>query len=50
LFGALVSLLGITGLFVVVGWFVLVANLIWIIYRITKGLLRLNEDRPMYEV
>jgi len=49
-FGLLWSLLGITGLFVVVGWFVLVANLIWIIYRITKGLLRLNEDRPMYEV
>ena len=34
---------------VIIGFFVLVANFIWIIYRIVKGLLRLNDNRPMYE-
>ena len=38
---------GIT-FFVVVGWFILVADLVWFIYRIVKGWLRLNENKPMY--
>jgi len=33
---------------VVVGWAVLVANFVWMIYRIVKGFLRLNENKPMY--
>ena len=32
----------------VIGWFVLIANAIWIIYRIVKGWLNLNDDKPMY--
>jgi uncharacterized membrane protein len=32
---------------VVVGWFVLIADAIWIIYRIVKGWLYLNDDKPV---
>ena len=31
-----------------IGYFILVANGIWIIYRIVKGWLYLNDSRPMY--
>jgi len=48
-FGLLWGVLGAIASLVIVGWFVLLANLVWIIYRIVKGWLRLNENRPMYE-
>ncbi len=32
---------------VIIGWFVLVADAIWIIYRIVKGWLRLAERREV---
>ena len=35
-------------LIILVGWLVLAANGVWIIYRIVKGWLRLNDDKPMY--
>ena len=31
----------------IVGWFILAADAIWIIYRIVKGWLNLSENRPM---
>ena len=31
-----------------VEWLILVADGIWIIYRIVKGWLRLNDNHPMY--
>jgi uncharacterized membrane protein len=34
--------------FVVIGFFILFANLIWFIYRIVKGFIKLNENKPMY--
>jgi len=34
-------------LLVLVGWFVLVAAGIWIIYRIVKGALYLNDGKPL---
>ncbi|MGZ5006343.1 MAG: DUF4870 family protein [Methylobacter sp.] len=47
-FGLLWGALGaITALFVI-GWVILAANGIWIIYRIVKGWLRLNDRKPMY--
>jgi uncharacterized membrane protein len=47
-FGLLWSGLGaITALFIV-GWFILIADGIWIIYRIVKGWVRLNDGKPMY--
>jgi uncharacterized membrane protein len=36
--------------FALIGYFVFVANLVWVIYRIVKGWLFLSEDRPMYAV
>lgn len=47
-FGVLWSVLGTMTLVFVIGWFVLVADGIWIIYRIVKGWLRVNENKPMY--
>ncbi|HEY8219571.1 MAG TPA: hypothetical protein VIF86_05675 [Methylobacter sp.] len=47
-FGMLWGVLGAITFMFIVGWFVLIANGIWIIYRIVKGWLRLNEGKPMY--
>lgn len=33
---------------VVVGYFIVLANLVWTIYRIARGWLRLNDGKPMY--
>jgi uncharacterized membrane protein len=46
-FGLLWGVIGAILLLVLVGWFVLVANAIWIIYRIVKGWLNLAENKPM---
>jgi uncharacterized membrane protein len=35
-------------MFIVIGWFVLIADLVWFFYRIVKGWLHLNEGKPMY--
>ena len=47
-FSLLWAVIGIILTFVVIGLFVLGANLIWFIYRIVKGWLRLTEGKPMY--
>jgi uncharacterized membrane protein len=47
-FGLLWALIGAILFIVVIGWFVLMADAIWIIYRIVKGWLNLNEGKPMY--
>lgn len=47
-FGVLWGVLGAITMVFIIGWFVLVANGIWIIYRIVKGWLRLNDGKPMY--
>ena len=49
-FALLWGILGAVSTLIVVGWFILAANGIWIIYRIVKGWIRLNEDKPMYAV
>jgi len=43
LWGAIGSLLFVF----VVGWFILMADAVWIIYRIVKGWLNLNDGKPM---
>lgn len=48
-FGLLWGIVGAITMLIAVGWFVLIANGVWIIYRIVKGWLRLNDNRPMYE-
>lgn len=41
------SVLGLITLLVVVGYLVLLGNLIWYIYRSVKGLMALNEGKPI---
>jgi uncharacterized membrane protein len=47
-FGLLWGVLGAILLLVLVGYFVLLADAIWIIYRIVKGWLNLSESKPLY--
>ena len=47
-FSLLWSVLGVISATVVIGYFILLANFVWVIYRIVKGWLRLNDDKPMY--
>jgi len=47
-FGILWSTLGLLTFAFVIGYFILLANAVWIVYRIIKGWLRLNEGKTMY--
>lgn len=47
-FAVLWSVLGIVGAYFVVGIPILIGNMIWVIYRIVKGWLRLNDNKEMY--
>jgi len=47
-FSILWGVIGFITFFIVIGWFVLIADAVWFIYRIVKGFLRLNEGKPMY--
>jgi uncharacterized membrane protein len=46
--GLLWGVIGALLFIVVIGWFVLIADAIWIIYRIVKGWLNLSENKPMH--
>jgi uncharacterized membrane protein len=46
-FGLLWSVVGMITFVLLIGWAILFANLVWLIYRIVKGWLYLNENRPM---
>ena len=47
-YGLLWMVLGILTSFIGIGYFILMANVLWIIYRIVKGGLNLNDEKPMY--
>lgn len=47
-FGLLWVVVGILTIVFVVGWLILLANGVWFIYRIVKGWLALNDNKPMY--
>ena len=47
-FGVLWSIIGAITLIIMIGWVVLAVNGIWLIYRIAKGWLNLNDNKPMY--
>jgi uncharacterized membrane protein len=49
-FGLLWGVLGLITAIIIVGWFVLAGNAVWVIYRIVKGWLYLNDNKPMYAV
>ena len=46
-FGLLWAAIGAATFFFLIGMFILSANFFWIIYRIVKGWLNLNENKPM---
>ncbi|MDX1374533.1 MAG: hypothetical protein R3357_03145 [Burkholderiales bacterium] len=46
-FGLLWGMLGALLYIVFVGWLILMADAVWIVYRIVKGWLNLNDGRPM---
>lgn len=45
--GLLWGVIGAILFLVIIGWFILIADAIWIIYRIVKGWLNLAENRPV---
>ncbi len=45
--GLLWAVIGFITMFILIGFAVLLANGIWIIYRIIKGWLKLNEGKPI---
>ena len=47
-YGLLWSILGGITFVLIIGYFILIAVAIWLIYRITKGWLRLLDKKPMY--
>lgn len=46
-FGLLWAVIGAATFFIVIGIAILFANFVWIIYRIVKGWLNLNDNKPM---
>jgi uncharacterized membrane protein len=47
-YGLLWGVLGFITLFIVIGYFILLANTVWILYRVIKGWLRLFDGQPVY--
>ena len=45
--GLLWAVIGIITFLIVVGGFILIADGIWILYRVIKGWLNLNDNKPM---
>ncbi len=46
-FGLLWAVIGVATFIIIIGVAILFANLCWIIYRIVKGWLNLNDNKPM---
>ncbi len=49
-FALLWFVVGFITSFIFIGYIIMFANVIWMIYRVAKGWLRLNDNKPMYEV
>lgn len=47
-FSLLWSIVGAITVYILIGWAILAALFVWMIYRIVKGWLRLNDGRAMY--
>jgi len=47
-FSLLWTFIGIITVFFIVGYFILLVDAIWVIYRIVKGWLRLSDGKEMY--
>jgi uncharacterized membrane protein len=47
-YGLLWGVLGFITVFILIGYFILLANTVWILYRVIKGWLRLFDGQPAY--
>lgn len=47
-FGLLWGIIGGITSLILIGWLVLLANAVWIIYRLVVGWINLNDNKPMY--
>ncbi len=47
-FSLLWLILGLVTYFIVVGYFIIIVNIIWIIYRVVRGWLHLLDGKEMY--
>ena len=45
--GLLWGVIGAITFLILIGWFILAADTVWIIYRIVKGWLYLNDNKPI---
>lgn len=43
------AFVGLILMIVLVGWFVLIADMVWVVYRLVIGAIRLNDGRPIVE-
>ncbi|MES2992070.1 MAG: hypothetical protein V4750_02055 [Pseudomonadota bacterium] len=43
------AFVGLLLMIVLVGWIVLIADMVWVIYRLVIGAIRLNENKPVVE-
>ncbi|MGR9052691.1 MAG: DUF4870 family protein, partial [Gammaproteobacteria bacterium] len=48
-FSLLWSFLGVLTVPLLIGWIILPVNVVWFVYRIVKGWLWLNDNKPMYQ-
>jgi uncharacterized membrane protein len=48
-FSLLWSLIGVLTFVAVIGYFILIADMLWLIYRIVKGWLHLADGKTMYD-
>lgn len=46
-FSLIWTVIGVATIFLLIGFVILFANFCWIIYRIVKGWLNLNDNKPM---
>ncbi len=49
-YGLLWGVLGVITFVILIGWVILFADCVWIIYRLVKGWLNLNDSKPMVMV
>ena len=45
----IVAVIGMVLMLVLIGWLVLLADAVWVIYRLVMGALKLNENKPIVE-
>ena len=45
----IVAIIGLVLMLVLVGWLVLLADMVWVIYRLVIGAVKLNENQPIAE-